>query len=255
MNRLCSFWKSRKVQELRIGETPVMMQDKNLSINRGMIHVWSARYSTLDRYYPLLSGLISPAEMLNAAGFKKPSDTRRYILRHGLVREILGQYTNKDPANISFVYGRSGKPDINPEGTFPDLRFSFSRTEEMVCIGITLKSEIGLDIVKIQPRYSFSAISNYLFTPDERRWIGHVVPDQRPFRFFRIWSLKEALLKATGGDVQTMKETDVSPVMTDAFLDGFYTMNLGETDQKCFIHESGCGVGHHGALAAITKTT
>jgi 4'-phosphopantetheinyl transferase len=247
-------WKSQKVQELKTGEPVAMGQEKNISINRGMIHVWSARYSTLNRYYPLLSGLISPAEMLNAAGFKKPGDTRRYILRHGLVRKILGQYTYRDPADISFVYGRSGKPYMNPEGTFPDLRFSLSRTDEMVCVGITHKSEIGLDIVKIHSRYSFSAISRYLFTPGERRWIAQVVPDRRPFRFFRIWSLKEALLKATGGDVRIMKETDVSPVMTDAFLDGFFTMNLGETDQRCFIHESGCGVGHHCALAAIPET-
>jgi hypothetical protein len=68
--------------------------------------------------------------------------------------------------------------------------------------------------------------------------------------FFRIWSLKEALLKATGSDVSIMKEADVSGIITERFLNGFYTIQLGKKDFQFFIYESDCGEGHHCVIAS-----
>lgn len=251
MNRPVTIRDSLKVQKVIYGETAVPEQGTNTSINEGTIHVWSARYSSLDRYYPFLSALLSPDESLKAAGFKKNGDSRRYILRRGVVRAVLGHYIHENPENLRFVQGINGKPDLDPDGKFPDIRFSLSRTDDMVCLALTQKSEIGVDIVRPQNHYSFSAIGHYLFTPGERRWVAQTIPGQRSLRFFKVWALKEALLKATGGDVRTMKEADVSPLMTDAFLDGFYTVNLGEKDQRCFIHESGGDAGHHRVFTTI----
>jgi phosphopantetheinyl transferase len=220
----------------------------------GLFHIWSAWYTDLDRLYPDLSALISPEEKHRAAGFKKTGDGKRYIMRHGFVRAVLGIYTHQAPEQIPIVEDRNGKPDLEPESNFTKIGFSLSSTDEMVCLGLARKSDIGLDIVKINPCYPFFAISCYLFTPGEREWIAQAVPDQRSVRFFRIWALKEALLKVTGGDVRIMKEADVSRIMTDIFLDGFYLVNIRETNQRCFIHESGCGMGHHQVITVLPKT-
>jgi phosphopantetheinyl transferase len=245
---------SLKVQVVDSGKPDLPEQGANVLAKEGLFPIWSARYTDLDRFYPDLSVLVSPEEKHRAAGFKKAGDTRRYILRHGLLRAILEHYTQESPLELSFIYGRSGKPDLDTEGKFPDIRFSLSCTDEMVCVGITRESAIGLDIIRTQPRYSFTAIEHYLFTPGERWWIAQAVPDRRPFRFFRIWALKEALLKATSGDVRIMKEADVSRIMTDTYLGGFYTVNIGEMDQRFFIHESGYDPGHHCTLAVIPWT-
>lgn len=215
------------------------------------VHVWSARYSDLEQQSQLLSSLLSTEEVRTAAGFKKSGDARRFILRHGMVRAVLAQYMLKDPAEIWFSRGRNGKPDLGGRGTFPDIRFSLSSTDEMVALGITLSSEIGLDIVRIQSRDSFLAVARYLFTPGERQWIGQAAPHSRPLRFFRVWALKEALLKASGGDVRVMKEADVSGFLTEPFLSGYYMVNLEETDKRCFIREAVCGTDHHYALAVM----
>jgi len=255
MNRFYSQEGSLEVRQLTIEETDTIEHGASVATREGIFHVLSARYSDLNPYFPYLSTLISPEEMQRAAGFKKPGDARRYILRHGLLRGILEHYTHECPAKLSFVCSRNGKPDMDPEGKFSDIRFSLSSTDEMVCVGITRKSAIGLDIVRNQPSYSFSAIEHYLFRSGERQWIAQAVPDRRHLRFFRIWSLKEALLKATGSDVRIMREADVSAIMADTFLDGFYSVTIGGVDQTFFIHESGCGVGHHCALVSLPKTT
>ena len=251
---LCSFWDFLNLQTIQNGKTDDPEEGMHLPIAEGLIHVWTACYSDLEQDYPFPSVQLSKEELLKAAGYKKTGESQRYIIRCGLVRAVLGSYPGEDPDKIQFVYGLNGKPELDPEHSVSDTRFSLSSTDEKVCLGITRKSGIGVDIVRPQPHYPFSAIGHSLFTRGERRWIAQAAPDRRSMRFFRVWALKEALLKATGSDVRIMKEADVSPVMTDAFLDGFYSVNLGETDQRCFIYESGCGVGHHCALATIPKT-
>jgi|WetSurMetagenome_2_1015567.scaffolds.fasta_scaffold10161_5 phosphopantetheinyl transferase len=220
----------------------------------GQLHIWSARYSDLDRYYPVLSDLVSAREEARAAGFKKPRDAQNYLLRHGLVRAVLGQYIRKEPQELRFVHEESGKPKLNPEGEIHDIHFSLSRTDEMVCLAISRKSRIGLDIVRIDSRYPFFATAEFLFTPGECQWIERTPSHEQHVRFFRIWSLKEALLKATGGGAGMMQETDVSGIVKNQFLNGFYPISIGKKEMVFFIHESGCGVGHHCTLVTIPAT-
>ena len=214
-------------------------------VSPGSIDIWSARYSSLDLYYPFLSTLVSLEEIQKAAGFKKPDDARCYILRQGMVRVILGHCIHENPEKIQVVKTKNGKPVLDPEGKFSDVRFSLSHTDEMVCLGITRNYEIGLDITKTNPHTPFSEITHYLFTPGEIRWIEHTIPEQRPKQFFRIWSLKEALLKATDSDVSIMREADVSGIISDTILNGLYTIEIGEKNFQFFIRENACGEDHH----------
>lgn len=223
-------------------------------ITGDLVHIWSARYSDLERYYPIISGLISADEVSRAAGFKKPGDTRHFILRHGMARVVLAWYLGKDPRKIRFIHEGNGRPNLHPEKDIPNIRFSLSRTDAGVCLGISGGSGLGLDIVKNDPHYPFSAAAEYLFTPGERGWIEQANPEKQYLRFFRIWSIKEALLKSTGSDARFMRYADVSGIMKNGFLDGFYPVSVGMKVMHFFINESGCGVRHHCALAALPGT-
>ena len=121
----------------------------------------------------------------------------------------------------------------------------------MVCLGVSRKTSIGLDIVRDDSRYPFSATAEYLFTPGERQWITRAPSHEQQVQFFRIWSLKEALLKAMGSGVGMMQETEVSGIMKNHFLNGYYPVPVGKKERAFFIHESGCGTGsslHPGSL-------
>jgi 4'-phosphopantetheinyl transferase len=220
-------------------------------ISPGSIDIWSALYEDLDRYYPYLSGLISTDETRKATGFKKPGDSRRYILRHGMVRSILGLCLDEAPDKLRFVQGTCGKPALDSGEKVPDLRFSLSHTDEMICIGITCGSAIGLDLVKPGNGHSFSAIGDYLFTPDERDRIAQRTADRPPVPDFRIWSLKEALIKAAGSDLRMMREIEAAGIMTDSLLNGHYTVRVGGMDRRFFICESVYQKQHHGTVAVI----
>jgi len=250
MTLLFSGMDSPEILEFRAGKTVVPQLGMVPSMMEGMIHVWSAPYSDLGPFNSFLSALVSPEEMQRARQFKKQNNARQYILRHGMVRSVLGHYLHKDPKKIRFFREIYGKPYLDLEDTMPDIRFSLSHTDEMICLGITKKSAIGLDLVKTLPGYRFSPIERYLFTRGERRWIAQAVPGLRPLRFFRIWALKEALLKSTGSSARIMQEGNVAGIMTDTYLNGWYPVYIGKRELLFFIHESGCGTGHHRVIAA-----
>ena len=238
-----------KVRSFITGESVIHGQGTHIPIETDSVHVWSAQYSTLERYHSILSAMVSPEEIQTALGFRKQNDARQYILRHGMVRSVLGRYLQQDPQKIQFVQNVNGKPELSEESPVPDIRFNMSRTNERVCLGITRKSAIGLDLVKNLSVYPFSAVAHHLFTKREQQWIAQEVPWRRPVRFFRIWALKEAVLKATGSTARMMQEADLANIMTDTDLDGWYPVDKGKSEMLFFIHESGCGTGHHRVIA------
>lgn len=250
MTLLFSGLDTPKILEFQAGKTVVPQKGSVPSVMEGMIHVWSAPYYDPGPVNSFPSAFVSPEEVKRAQQLRKQTDARRYILRHGMIRAVLGHYLHKDPQKIRFVSGIHGKPELDPEDNTPGVRFSLSHTDEMICLGITKKTAIGLDLVKTLPGYPFSAVAHDLFTPGELRWIAQAVPGLRPFRFFRIWALKEALLKATGSSARIMQEGDVAGIMTDTYLNGWYPVFIGKREMLFFINESGCGTGHHRVIAA-----
>jgi 4'-phosphopantetheinyl transferase len=178
-------------------------------LENNTIHVWTARFSDLDHFYRIFSNFLSRTEQKKASTFRKPADARRYILRHGMVRFILGNYILSSPARVPLVTGRNGKPELDLQPPDQKITFNVSHTDEMVSIGVMKKIEIGIDIVKIDPRCPIQEIAEYLFCPHEIRYLEGTRPDLRRNIFFTIWAMKEAVIKATGEGLQIIQDTDV----------------------------------------------
>jgi 4'-phosphopantetheinyl transferase len=223
------------------GKVPVLENDR--------VHAWSAKYSDLDAYYENLSAQISRDEREKASRFKKPGDARRFVIRHGILRLVLSDYTHSQPSLIPLVISETGKPGMDPGGDFSELSFSLSHTEDFFVIGITKKYDIGIDIIKMDNQYPFLDTADYLFTEGEKALIEGAEANQQYRYFFRIWAMKEALLKATGGTVQMMYDMDVSKVIHDSLVHDFYTLDYQDRTGRFFIHECDWDHRHHGAFA------
>lgn len=226
-----------------ISGTPLCLESKK-------IHVWTVNYRDLDRGEKILSALISPDERQRALLFKEPGDARDYTLRHGYLRLVLSHYLCCDPALIPLIICDGGKPDLDIRPGFPSLSFSLSHTREVVALAMSRYHDIGIDIVKPDAGYPFSETADYLFTPEEKAVIAGTLPDLQNQLFFRIWSLKEALLKARGGTAMMMRDTDVSAILQSPSRDGWYPIRYQQKELEFFIHESDIGYGHHCAIAA-----
>jgi 4'-phosphopantetheinyl transferase len=219
-------------------------------LQENLIHIWSLSYEDIDCHYKVLSGLISTEEWHAASLFKNETHARKYILRHGVLRSILGNCTHQDPATISFLRGKNGKPELDLRGRYNDVSFNLSHTSEMFVIGVTRKRRIGIDIVKMDPRYHYQDIADYILTPAEKACMQRTEPVMRYQVFFRIWALKEAILKTTGDTISGMKDTDTSGIVQKGLVVPCGSMKYRNSLSPFFIWQFNRGEGHCGAIAA-----
>lgn len=141
-----------------------------------------------ERYHAMLDD----GELERLARFKFDADRQRFLLGHGLLREVIGQVLNMDPRSIGFQRGRYGKPFL--PGT--PLRFNLSDTKDAVAIAITVEEELGVDIETMTRRVDHRSVSQHYFTEEEQAGIAAAADDKR--RFLELWTRKEAVLKASG---------------------------------------------------------
>ncbi|MCF3932400.1 4'-phosphopantetheinyl transferase superfamily protein [Acuticoccus sp. M5D2P5] len=155
-----------------------------------------------DTVSPEDEALLDPAERRKADGFVFPRDRRRYVVAHAAVRRILGGCLGVAPKALTFTLGTYGKPYLVRRAGQADLRFSLSHTSEYAALGVTEGADIGLDIEAVRPVER--ALATRFFAHEEVRFLDtHLGPGGRmsdPWQnaFFRVWTAKEAVIKALG---------------------------------------------------------
>lgn len=143
-----------------------------------------------------LAAMLDEEERARAARFHFEEDRRSYVAAHALLRMALSRRADRPPQDWRFAAARLGKPYLldNPR----DLRFSLSHTRGMVAVAIAEGVEIGVDVEPSDRRAESMKLANRFFAPEEVALLAAVEGEARRDLFFAIWTLKEAVVKATG---------------------------------------------------------
>ena len=157
-----------------------------MRLERGEIHLWTASLDAPDVCIAAMRALLSDDELDRAGRFHFEKDRTAFVLSRGFLRTILGRYLGGE---VRFVYGSHGKPALDPAGPC----FNLSHTGALVILGLTLESEIGVDVERIRSIENRDAIAERYFSPSE---YGQALSDEV---FFQCWTRKEAYIKAVGG--------------------------------------------------------
>ncbi len=159
----------------------------------GRVDLWLARTASL-RTCP---ESLSPEELAACSAFHREKDQRRALLARSLLRETLSRYAPVPPRAWRFALGPHGKPEIAAPAA-PRLRFNLSHTADLVACAVTLGDEIGVDVEEWTRPCEALELGERVFTPEENQALLALSPGARQRRFFELWTLKEAYLKARG---------------------------------------------------------
>ena len=173
------------------------------------IHVWLIPLDLLPNIIQKLELILSPDEKLRAHRFKYQRHRRRYIVRHAILRKILGKYTGCNPSQLQFLYEQMGKPVLVSNGNIELPSFNLSGSNE-IAGAVTLKGSVGVDIEFINPNTDWESLAKHFFSVNEYKTILSFAPDQRQNAFFDLWTLKEAYLKATGEGIGGLEQVEFS---------------------------------------------
>jgi 4'-phosphopantetheinyl transferase len=181
----------------------------NLNLLGDEIHVWRAHLDPTQGQIQRLEKFLSPDEQLKANRFYFERHRKRYIVVHGILRMILGRYLGLEPSQLVFSHGLHGKPALVPVGAGTRLQFNLSHSHELALYGVSRNFLIGIDLERINNRIDREALAKRFFSPCEYAAIRSLPGDQKEQAFFKIWTIKEAYLKATGQGLGKLKEVEV----------------------------------------------
>lgn len=159
------------------------------------MHLWRALLTDFVTIEHILHQLLHADELYRAQRFRFPLHRQRFIISRALLRKTLSLYTGTPPESINFTYGPHGKPylDTNPLR----LQFNVSHSHDMAIFALTVNKEIGADIEQVENRFK-EGVAKRFFTDQEFSELIELPENQRASAFYRIWSRKEALIKALG---------------------------------------------------------
>lgn len=165
------------------------------------IHVWYANLNPPAGIVDTLRPLLSPDEQKRMARFKFEKHRRRYAVRRGQLRRLLGAYLGAPPEAVEIAYGERGKPHLAAEAGKPEderLEFNLSDSEDLTVYSFAKGAEIGVDVEILREMEDAVQISESFFAKREREILASMPPEQVSETFFNCWTRKEAYLKAIG---------------------------------------------------------
>ncbi|MEB2485269.1 4'-phosphopantetheinyl transferase superfamily protein [Burkholderia multivorans] len=140
---------------------------------------------------------LSEAERARAARYLRHADAVRSAATRAALRDVLGAALQVAPHAIAIVVDEAGRPSLDPAHRVP-LDFNVSHAGEHALIAWAPAGRVGVDIECCHRPTDWRALAGEVCAPAEIAYLHSLPDDARASAFMRVWSAKEALLKALG---------------------------------------------------------
>lgn len=149
------------------------------------------------RWLDAAASCLSAAEEDRAARFRLPDQRHTWRAGRCWVRHQLGEALGIAPVSIVFETDGRGRPRV--AGAPRGFDCNWSHSGPWIALAIGGHGPVGIDIEVVRPDFPVHDVETTVCTPAECAALA--APGQNPSRtrlFFRLWTAKEALMKATG---------------------------------------------------------
>lgn len=167
---------------------------------RREIHVWMVAPEAVSSAAQLAEyrALLSADERDRCRRYLFENSRRQFVIGRALLRTTLSQYVDRDPCAWTFAPGSHGRPELIDAKGMPPLRFNISHTVGLVVVAVGLGGELGVDVEDVRRTTRAPEFAAEFLAGPEREVLAAANPADRSARFFELWTLKEAYLKARG---------------------------------------------------------
>jgi len=128
---------------------------------------------------------------------------REFALCRATLRQLLCQHLGCENSHLSIIKGDHGKPYAVVEGEQVSTQFSVSHSDPHGLIMIAESARVGIDVETPKPERDYNGIAKMIFSPSEYAEIRSFSGQEKTNLFYRIWTFKEALVKAIGDGLST----------------------------------------------------
>ena len=161
------------------------------------IDLWFIVPSQLpSQHFKTLIQLLTDQEQQKIQQYKHQATQHTALVTRGFARLVLAEYSEQAATTLAFKRNKHGKPEL--ENNNRNIRFNLSHNNNLIVMAVCVDDDIGCDIEDPKRKISIEPISRRYFAKQEHQQLIALSNQIQQQRFFEIWTLKEAFVKATG---------------------------------------------------------
>lgn len=162
------------------------------------VHVWYCFYDDIREpgQFAQYDALMTDDERARHQRLHFERDRLMFLVTRALVRTTLSKYADCAPADWRFDKNEWGRPHVSGPVAAP--HFNLSNTQGLVACAVARTEGVGVDVENITRRTEPTAIAHRFFSKSEAEALMSLPDEGRRARFFSLWTLKEAYIKARG---------------------------------------------------------
>ena len=137
-------------------------------------------------------------ELARRSRFVSPGPRRRFTLCRAALRSVLCRKLGCRNDELEFGVGYYEKPFAIVRRERRPIGFNVSHSGRHGLIAVASGGRVGVDVEELDPRRNLDTLIDSVFTAAERADLDSAEGLQKRRLFFRLWTIKEALIKGTG---------------------------------------------------------
>ncbi len=182
---------------VRAWETDSFLSEQALKTQIVFVH-----HRSYQAWKTEIPSVIQAVEMEKAERFFQTKDRELYLLTRYALRKILACITGMPPQALTFSVTANKKP------FFQGQEFNITHAGDHIYLAFS-PLPVGIDTEKVNLDFDILPIANICFSEAEKAELTQEEPHRH---FYKIWTRKEAVLKATGeglcNDIKSVKVLD-----------------------------------------------
>ncbi|MEB3358631.1 MAG: 4'-phosphopantetheinyl transferase superfamily protein [Synechococcales bacterium] len=180
-----------------------------LTLKESEVHLWQASLDVSADLLTQLARSLSADERDRANRFKFAQHRQAYVAARGILRQMLAAYLQANPAHLCFQYGDRGKPALVSPNPL-NLSFNLSHSNNLALYAVTRHVPVGVDVECLRSLPDADKLAERFFTPQEATLLKAMAAADRERLFFKLWTCKEAYLKAIGEGIAGLHTVEIS---------------------------------------------
>lgn len=171
---------------------------------------------------------LTDEERVRAARYRHTETQQQFAWGRSLLRYVVGRLLDCPPPQVPLAYGPRGQPYVDLSRTiqpaalpFTVLGVNISHTSDCVLLALSRSRAVGIDIEQTGRDTNCLGLARRYFAPREVTQLEALPAADQRAAFFRIWTQKEAFIKALGDGLAcplTAFEVAVDPAVPSGVL-------------------------------------
>lgn len=169
-----------------------------MKLSSSDLHIWHIPLGGKALLEQTFAPLPSAAEVRQAAKFTHPELHQCYLKTRWAMREILGHYLDVPADQVQLRYAELGKPELIPGAHQLDIRFNLTHSGDGALFAVTLGTELGIDMEKMEQKPRPIRLAKRYFTKEVVKQLEELSEAEQQVALLKLWTQYEAYKKAQG---------------------------------------------------------